>query len=522
MDSDAGGQDAAMRAYQGQWSRASRLQSSDIEAYRSKDHLLSGARDVSRTSPYGRSAVRTLVDNVVGSNFALSMDPDLTLLGVTSEQAEEWADLVEAEWRAYAEGLGFSADAQRRQSFSGLMRTAFAGYFVGGEALGSVEWKAGFGSAYSTCLYLMDPERLSDPHGAIDYNSKRRMGVERDKHGAPIAYWIRQASPSDGLWQPAATYKWDRKARFSSWGRPRILHAFEADRPDMSRGLSHFTTAIDPIRSLDEYQQTELEAAAVRATFAATITSELNYEQAIGLLGPDQRQALQANGPLSMALQMMTERLGFYGSQDIKVGKTKITHLLPNEKLDIKNGTLMPGVLKEYDEVSLYKIASALGVDYASLTKNYSSTNYSGARVALAEIARSYSVRRADFTSQLCIPFAMAWLEEAIVVRETIPMLGKSSFYEKRGALRMDFDTLGKPLIDPLKEMQAKQTQYQMGATSLRQICKEFDMDYRQVLEQRAREKADMALLGLKPEDINPDLIAQGAGRPPSSSAESK
>ena len=508
--------DPALAAYRTGWVEEKRLRSSDVEAWRTKDHLLTNARDVSRTSPYGRSAVRTLVDNVVGEKFKLTVTANLRLLGVSSQEAEEWADQVEAEWEAYAESEAFTVDAQRRQTFSGCMRTAFSSYFVGGESLATVEWKASHNSVYKTCLNLIDPERLSDPYGVVDWKMRRRMGVERDQHGAPTAYHIREAHPSDVFFFGRDFYKWKRVSRYSTWGRAKVLHAFEQDRPNMTRGLSQFTTAIDPIRSLDEYQATELEAAAVRATFAATIESELNYEQAIGLLGQDARMALQNNGPLDMALRMMVDRIGFYGAQDLKIGKTKVVHLLPNEKLDLKSGALLPGVLKEFDEVSLYKIASALGVDYASLTKNYSETNYSGARVALAEIARSYAVRRKDFVTQFAAPFALAWLEEAIVVRKTIPMIGKGDFYTNRSAISLDLDTLGKPLIDPLKEVQAKQVLYQIGATSLRDICKELDLDYRQVLEQRAREKADMAALGLKPEDINPELLSQGVGKPPS------
>jgi len=501
-----------MATYQNMRSSSYYLRSSDSETYRAKDSAASAARDLSRTTAYGKSAARTVVDNVVGAAFRLTVEADALLLGVTSEQAQEWELLVKAEWHAYAEGMGNGADARRQQQFSGLMRTAFASYFVSGEALASVEFKRNEFNEYGTCYLLHDPERLSDPRGEVQINGTRRMGVEQDRHGAPIAYWLRRSMPSDMIWQTGLTWEWDRYARYTGWGRPRILHAFEHDRPAMTRGLSAFTTAIDPLARHDQYVATELEAAAVRAMFAATLTSELNYEDALNVLGPDQRQAIQANGAMSLALQYMTDRLQFYGGQDLKIGKAKVTHLLPNEKLDTKSGNQLPGVLKEFSTTALYQIASALGVDFATLTKDYSATNYSGARVAMAEIEKSYAVRRTDFISQFAAPAAWAWLEEAIVVRRTIPMLGNGSFYERRGAVSLGFSALGRVPIDPLKEAQARAAEYNMGATSLRDICTAADRDWKVVLDQRAREKAEMARLGLKPEDINPELIMNAGG----------
>lgn len=503
------GQDGAMAAYQGHWNR---LRSSDSEVFRAKDGAASAARDLSRTNAFAKSATRAVVDSVIGASFRLTVDLDTTRLGITPEEAQAWEALVKSEWGTFAESNGWSVDARRQQNFSGLMRTAFASYFVTGEALASIEWKRNPYNQYSTCVLLHDPEKLSDPHGTIAVNEHRRMGVEQDQHGAPIAYWLRRQVPSDGIWEMGHQYQWTRYARTTGWGRARIVHGFEHDRPAMARGISAFTTAIDPLTRHDQYLATELEAAAVRSMFALSISSELDYEDAMNLLGPDQRMALQANGPLSLALQMMSERTSFYGAQDLKVGKARVVHLLPNEKLETVAGNMLPGVLKEFSETALFQIASALGVDNSVLTKNFSQTNYSGARVAMAEIERSYSVRRTDFVTQFALPIIFAWLEEAIVIRKTIPMPGGASFYAERGAIKLGCAALGRIPVDPFKEMQAKQLEIQMGVTTMRDVCNASDLDWRDVLTQRAAEKKMMDTLGLKPEDLDWSLLAQGLG----------
>jgi lambda family phage portal protein len=486
------------------------LTSSDAVAWRNKDRTAADARDASRSNPYGASAKRATVDSIVGLHFKLQYAPNAEILGVSEEEALEYADMVENMWDVAATSPLYHLDAQRKQTFSGLMRTAYASYYVDGETLATVEWKKAF-NGDRTCLHLIDPQRLSDPRGAIDYTGKRRMGVERDKHGAPIAYHIREATMSDvALWGPAASqFAWRRVPRYTPWGRLNVIHFFEHDAPDMTRGMTSFTTALMPMRLLQDYNITELESAAIRATYAAVVESELDYEEAMKVIGAEQRKAIESNNVLDFTLRMMADKSEFYRGQEFKFGKSKVAHLLPNEKLHMVQGNQSVSALKDFNSVNLYTLASALGVDYATLTKDFSDTNYSGARAALFDVWRSYEVRRAAFIDSVPVPFFACWLEEQIALRGTIPMLGKKSFYDVRDAIcNCSFETWSKPRLDPLKENQADQVLYDMGALDLKSICAADGRDYRKVLVQRAAEKALMDKLGLKPEDINPELQA--------------
>lgn len=486
------------------------LSSSDSMAWRNKDTFMAEARDAARTNPYGRSATRSTVDSVIGIYFKLNFMPNAAVLGVDPQEALEYAQMVENMWEVAATSPWFPLDAQRSQTFSGLMRTAYSSFFSDGEVLATIEWKKAL-NGDRTCLHLLASERLSDPRGTQDYTGKRRMGVERDQHGAPIAYHIRESTPSDvWIWGPAASqFSWRRVPRYTPWGRQNVIHFLERDQPDMTRGITSFTTALLPMRLLQDYNITELESAAIRATYAAVIQSDLDYEQAMKVIGADHSKAIQNNVVLDFTLQMMARNASYYKGQDFKFGNSKVAHLMPNEELKMIQGNQSVSALKDFNSVNLYTLASALGVDYATLTKDFSETNYSGARAALFDVWRSYEVRRSSFIDAVPVPFFAAWLEEQIALKGTIPMLGKKSFYEVREAIcRCTFDTWSKPRLDPLKENQADQVLYDMGAMSLQDICAQDGRDWRKVLQQRAQEKEVMNQLGLKPEDINPELNA--------------
>lgn len=488
------------------WGSRPYLTSSDILVHRTKDGFSADARDASRSNPYGRSALRSTLDAVIGMDFKLQLEPIASVLGVTEEAAAEWAEMVETAWELDANSTFCTLDAQRKQTFVGLMRTAYACFYVSGEALASVEWKKSF-SGTRTCLHLIASERLSDPRGMMGFNTGRRMGVERDAHGAPVAYHIREQHQSDAFWG-IDHYSWRRIPRYSPWGRQKILHFFEHDQPDMTRGISAFTTALLPMRLLQDYMVTELESAAIRATYAAVIESELNYEDAMRVIGDEYAGTINKNPVLDFTLRMMADRATYYRGQDFRFGKSKVAHLLPNEELKMVQGNQHTTAIADFSKVNLYMLASALGVDYATLTKNYSDTNYSGARAALFDVWRSYEVRRSTFIAGFAMPFVMAWMEEQVALRKTIPMLGSKSFYDVRDALcNGTFETWSKPRLDPLKENQADKVLYDMGALSLKEMCAADGRDWRRTLMQRAREKKFMADEGLKPEDIDWELI---------------
>lgn len=496
-------------ALPGQFAYQPRLSSSDLSIYRVKDTLAAEARDASRSNPYGRSALRSTADAIIGSKLTLQVEPDHEELGVSDEEAAAWSDLVERRWEADAESTYYPLDAQRKQTFTMLMRTAYSGFYTSGEALATVEWKKSF-TGTRTCMLLLDPERLSDPRGMWDMLHGRRMGVERDKEGAPTAFHIRDSHPLDAMLfgPPQNQFKWNRVERFTPWGRQKVLHYFEQDRPDMTRGVSSFSTALLAMRLLNDYVMTELESAAVRATYAAVIQSDTDYDKAMQVIGADQASAIGDNPILDFTLRLMAEHANYYRGQELRFGKSQIAHLLPNEELKMIQGTQSASALQDFNKVNLYTIASALGVDYATLTKDYSDTNYSGARAALFDVWRSYEVRRTAFMAAFPVPFYRAWLEEQVALRGTIPMLGSKSFYDAREAIcRCTFETWGKPRLDPLKENQADMVLYDRGALSLREIAAADGRDWRRSMLNRKREKDYMDKLGLKPEDVDWELL---------------
>jgi len=78
-------------------------------------------------------------------------------------------------------------------------------------------------------------------------------------------------------------------------------------------------------------------------------------------------------------------------------------------------------------------------------------------------------------------------------------------FYENRYAYtRCKWIGPGRGWVDPVKEAQACQIRMDIGLSTLEAECAGQGLDWEEVLEQRAREKAKLAELGLTTGDLIP------------------
>lgn len=467
------------------------------------------ARHISRSDPFGVNAVRTRRASVIGQNFRLELHPDYEALGVTADAANAWVQKYKTEFNVWAQSAHFECDAQRKQTLTGLFWTLHDSLYVSGEAVAVMKFKPAYGS-YETCLHVIEPERISTPYDKqSDVNV--RQGVERDLEGAPIAYYISRRVPSSfvSYGTAPAYWKWDRVTRYNEWGRPQVIHSFEHLRPDMTRGISTFTSVIKQMGMLKEYSSVELQSAITQAAYAAVITTDLDYEDAMKVAGAiDGKKVRQYGGnQWSAAMFEYMKQLGpFYGEMGLRYQGGKIPHLAPNDKLDVVKSTHPNNGFQMFEAAMLRTFCAGLGIDYPALSKNYAEVNYSGARAALADIWRTYMCARTHMSETIGMQIVLCHMEEALL-KGTIPMLGKKPWLEARAYLvRGGFVGWGKPMIDPQKERAGQRLALDMGVTTRQKIVAEDGEDLNDIIQDRAYEEKALLAAGLPPMTLMPEL----------------
>jgi lambda family phage portal protein len=466
------------------------LWSPDAEINMYRDRIVSRVRDVVRNDGWASGAVTRILDNAVGANLRPIAKPDYRFLATTTglktfdhEWAKEFSRAVDANWRSWADDeLGHYCDASRNMNFGQILRVAFRHKLIDGDALGVMKWlpeQVGYGRArYATAVQLIDPDRLSNPQLQFDQMTMRG-GVEINPDtGATIAYHIRKAHAGD--WFSAAlSVTWERIERETEWGRPIVVHDFEADRASTHRGgAGIFAPVLQRLKMLVKYDGVELDAAIINAIFAAYVESPFDPELVSEAL---------ADGEKLDAYQ--GARAAFHEDKKILLGNSRMPILFPGEKINTVSATRPATNFKDFEGAVLRNFATGVGLSAQQVSNDWSDVNYSSARGALLEAWKTLSRRRIDFATGFAAPTRAAWLEESMEIDDLPLPSGAPDFAEFRGAYSR-CRWLGPPMgwMNPVDERVGAVIGMDAGFETLEDTCAEQGRDMEEVLEQRAYE----------------------------------
>lgn len=456
----------------------------------------SRARDLVRNSAFARNAKRINRDNVVGPGLRLSLAPDHVLLGIDKDVSRDWGRKVQRRWNVYANGRGHHADVRRIRSFNQLLQTMADTLFEDGEALAVRTWRAPrSGHSAGTAFQLVNPDRLSNPDGVAD-RPGLRSGVYTNRYGEPTHYAIREVHPSDGQFgEYKKLYRWKKIRREGATGTALVMHIFDHDHAEMTRGMTDFVTAIKPLKMLQKYKDTTLERAIIQAIFAATIKTEMNYSDAMTAMGQgfmQETMSARKNPVTAMTVDHMQQVAGYHKKSSTGFGGAQLNHLLPNEDLVMHRAEGADSNFEGFEKAVLREIAAGTGTPITALSQNYADVNYSAARASLLDVWRHYMAKRDLLVDGFCWPAFAAWLEEEVISGAIKLPEGVSDFYEARDALLVGrWYGVGKPMIDPLKERKAQKEALELGVETAQSIAANEGHDWEDLAEQKEREDLD-------------------------------
>lgn len=487
------------------------LRSPDLDLNRDKQNIDARARDMVRNDGFAAGAVAVHKDSIVGHQYVLNAQPDWEALGATPEWAEEFQRVTESKFSLWAESIECWPDASRHNTFTGLIRLGVGVSVLAGEIVATAEWLRSQMQRrpYSTAVQMVDPDRLSNPDNRADERNLRR-GVEKDRFGAPQAYWFRTTHPSEA-WMDGSQYSWKRVPARKPWGRKQVIHIFEQQRPDQSRGVAEMVSVLKQMRMTAKFQDVVLQNAVLAATYAATIESELPSEVIWESMGAGN------GGSLATYLSQLAAYSG--GAKALHIDGIKIPHLFPGTKLNFQAPKVGEGIGEGYEESLLRKIAAALGLSYEEFSRDYSKTNYSSARASMLNTWKTMQARKKIFADRFATEIYALWLEEAINTGE-IPLpngAGPEFFYEglnKEALCRCEWIGASRGQIDELKETQAAALRIATGLSTYEDEIARGGKDFRRVFAQRQREermKKEMGLeFGTSTNKPNPNGDASG------------
>ncbi len=493
------------------WQPSTRSADSDIRP--GKGVMDARVRDTVRNDAYAAAGSEIRKDSIVGAMFLLNAKPAHGYLAYENQAMDEtWAQEFQAEaelkFTLWAESPSCYVDAQRVNTLTSLVRLAVGQFTTTGEVLSSAEYPRDR-KPFRTAIQMIDPDRLSTPP-TMREDPYMRMGVEKDRYGAPVAYHFRDTHPGDPF---MGRNSWTRVSRTYGWGRQKVIHIFEQQRAAQTRGVSSMVAALKEARITKRFRDVTLQNAVLNATYAATIESDLPPEQVMAAIGGN---SLDPNAVAKAVASVQAGYLSAYSaytekSDNLLMDGIKVPLLSPGMKLNLRSPSQGGLIGTDFEQSLLRYIAAILGVSYEQLSKDYSKTNYSSARAAANETWKTMQSIKRNVADRFASAIYALWLEEAIAIGE-IQSLPRNapSFWErmnKDAYCACDWIGASRGQVDELKETQAASMRLNAGLSTYEEEYARLGKDYRSMFAQIEREQKEIKKRNLMLPG-NPEMMA--------------
>lgn len=159
--------------------------------------------------------------------------------------------------------------------------------------------------------------------------------------------------------------------------------------------------------------------------------------------------------------------------------------LQPGEDVKAVNPSNTGSSAKDFITSQLRLVGSGQGLSYEAISRDMSQVNYSSARQGLLEDQKTYKEMQ-DFLIDHFLNEVYEEFLNAAILNKNINI--KDFYKNKRKYLKHNWIPAGWGWIDPLKEVKANQTAIDSNIDTLARVCAERGEDWREVIEQRARE----------------------------------
>jgi lambda family phage portal protein len=420
-----------------------------------RDRIRGRARDLENNDDLIIGALGCLERNVVGTGIR----PQANVKRASGDQNERMNKALEANWETWQEAE--NCDLTRQLTFYEMQGLTLRRKVADGEIfIRRVTPAVVSPGKIPLKLQVLEADLLDTTLTKNKDNGNSIYGgVEVDQFGASVAYWFRPANQDD--------FPLGKSVRVDAKD---IIHLFKKTRGVQFRGVSELVATVQRSRHSKETVDAEVMAMRLAACTAGFVTT---------------------NNPTGAS----------YGRKTIVNGERfetiepgMIHYLGEKENISFSNPGRPNTSIKEFLSLVERRVGLALGLSYEAVSRDLQKGSYSSARQGYLEDRRGYKAAQQYLVAHFCRP-VWGWFVEACYLAEKLNAPDYATNPEKYTSVR--WISPGWEWIDPEKEVGANSNAIASGQKTLEEVCGERGKDWREVLEQRAREEEYAASLGL-------------------------
>jgi len=419
------GATASRRA--GGWSTTG--SSANAEVGNAASKLRERSRDLIRNNAYARRACSEVVNAAIGTGIAAQ--------ATVGDGVNERIDNLWASWGDYC-------DADGSLDWNGLQALVARTVFESGECLiRKRPRRSEDGMEIPMQIQIIEPDFLDASKTGTTSTGYQIQGVEFDKLGRRVGYWLFSQHPGDVTITNTSRNAYESKLVPAA----EIIHVFRKERPQQVRGVPWLAPVIISMRDLGEYMDHERVRKKVEACLSLFVSQD---ETALG------DQTTDATQP-SKRIEKFQPGMVIYGQMGQK----------PEFFAPPAVGSL------EYVTVNQREIAVGSELTYEQLTGDLSRVNYSSYRAGLLSFRSSIEAFRWLCLIPMAFRPARNWFLDTASMAGLIP--------ERAYATEWTPPSFGS--VDPLKDAEAMLIETRTGRMTYQQACAEFGFDWKKQLD---------------------------------------
>jgi lambda family phage portal protein len=422
----------------------------EYDVYSALEVVRTRSRERLQNDGYAQQIVRLFKNNVIGPyGFKLkvkatNVDGSLDKIGNAAVESA-WLDWTKPE----------NCSVNGKYSIRQIGYTNMAGLVRDGEYL--IRRVRGKNYKYGIALQLILPDYLDvKKNEKLDNGNTIRMGVERDRFGKPVAYYIRKTTPETDLYgiYPQGDYE-----RISA---DDIIHKFPEEYPNQTRGISLLAPALPTMRNQGGFDEAVVLYARVAASTMLFLKNRDSKEP-----GEFKGTSTNSSGDVVIDWEPLTV-------QDIQ-----------DKDLVDFTPSFPQAEHTPFTKLNLRRIAGATGVSYESLSNDRESVNLSSIRYGVQGEQDGWKTCQEDYIESVLERIYTWWLEEALLKGAITVPSGKSLPVSAFAKFNIPY-FIGRAwgYMDPQTEVISDGLRVLMGATSPRRICAERGDDYNEILQE--------------------------------------
>lgn len=431
------------------------------------------ARDSSRNDWAGASSIQKWATNLIG-------------VGITPR----WED--DRFTKLWASHVPF-ADADGVLDAYGLQTLAVRSWFDSGEVFlrrrpRSLDLPLAAPVQYQLIEADYCPVFDADTWQGMPEGNTMRQGIERNKFGRRVAYWMWREHPGDRTLTP------QDPTQLLRIPAAEIRHVFEPKRPGQMRGVSELAAVLVKLRASMDYEDATLDRQKLANLFVAFITrqmpdnEDLDFDADTGL-----PKFYSDNGTPMSALEPGTTQ-----------------ELRPGESVSFANPPEAGSTYSDYMRTTHVGTAAGGGLPYELMSGDIKDVSDRTLRVVMNEFRRLARQRQWQIViPMLCQPM-VDWWADALALK------GDISLADVDVAKACKWSPEGWEYIHPTQDAEGKKTLIEAGIVSRSSVIAERGDDPRVVDAERKADKDRSDKLGLSP----PEPAAPAPAAKPGPAAE--